>query len=742
MAEANIASLEVLVQQSRRRLARLPLPAAVERYFDVSLYLLIVTGFATLASTGRLDALSLTVVSAALLFRGYLLLRNRKVLIPERWTSYFTIAYVLFYVADYYFFSGAFVAATVHLVLFSMVVKIFSVQRDRDHLYLAILSFLAVLAAAILTVDSVFLAAFSAFLLLAVTTFVSMEMKRSSQAALARAREGMGPAPRAMAIALSGAGLAIVVSILLFAAGIFFILPRLSAGYLSNFAPQNQWVSGFSDNVRLGEIGQIKQSDTVVMHVQIEGDHGSASEMKWRGIALAIFDGRRWYNPINQYAEQSSPNGRFNLLGLETRLGNLPAAAFAETQFRSLSYRVTMEPLGTNVLFLASVPTTVVSRIQRISVDEGGSVFNLDRSRLIESYVATSRVPQPDLSVLRASSGRFPPAIALRYLQLPRLDNRVRALAQQITATAATDFDKALALEQYLKTHYGYTLQMGYTLPRDPLAYFLFDRKQGHCEYFASSMAVMLRAIGIPARVVNGFRGSDYNDLTGSYIIRGRHAHSWVEVYISGFTWVPFDPTPPDPARADTRWARFLLYVDAAREFWREWVINYDFRHQETLTNAAVAESRDYFQRLGRWVRRAYESLLERARRLQERAADNPEPWSFYGIAAVVGMVLLLNLPRLWRALRQHGIARKPERAPQAAASIWYLRLTRSLARRGWPKLPSQTPQEFAASVDDPALATLLAQFTAHYERARFGDSAAAARLLPELFNRIRAQSR
>src|SRR5512146_2293721 len=161
MGENNIASLETLVQQSRRQLARPTLPRAVERYFEASLFLLIVTGFATLASTGRLDALSLLVVCAALFFRGYLLLRDRKLVIAERWTSYFTVAYVLFYFADYYFLSGSFVTASVHLVLFSMVVELFSVQRDRDHLYLAILAFLAVLAAAVLTVDTAFLGVFA-----------------------------------------------------------------------------------------------------------------------------------------------------------------------------------------------------------------------------------------------------------------------------------------------------------------------------------------------------------------------------------------------------------------------------------------------------------------------------------------------------------------------------------------------------------------------------------------------------
>src|ERR1051325_6090976 len=154
--------------------------AAVERYFQISLYLLVCTGFATLVTTGKLDILSVLGVTVALMVRGWLLLRHENIKIPERWTSYLTIAYVPVYLLDFLFLSQSFVSATVHMVLFIMVAKIFSVQRDRDYLYLATLAFMEVLAAAILTVDSVFLAAFCVFMILAVSTFVSMEMRRSA----------------------------------------------------------------------------------------------------------------------------------------------------------------------------------------------------------------------------------------------------------------------------------------------------------------------------------------------------------------------------------------------------------------------------------------------------------------------------------------------------------------------------------------------------------------------------------
>src|SRR5690349_7962877 len=132
------------------------LAAAIQRYFDVVLYLLIFTGFGTLASTGRLDLPTVLVVTSALLYRGYVLAKRRQVRLSERWTNVLTIACVGFFVADEFLISRAFLGATVHLVLFVMLVRLFSAQRDRDHYFLAVLSFLMVLAAAVLTADSTF----------------------------------------------------------------------------------------------------------------------------------------------------------------------------------------------------------------------------------------------------------------------------------------------------------------------------------------------------------------------------------------------------------------------------------------------------------------------------------------------------------------------------------------------------------------------------------------------------------
>ncbi len=277
------------------------LAVAIERYFQVSLYLLVLTGFGTLASTGTLDAPTVVLVGSALLIRGYLLSKRSDFQLPTRVTNYLTLAYGAFYLADYSLFSHSFLTATVHLVLFGMVVRLFSVHKERDYAMLAILAFLMVLAAAVLTVDSVFLFAFAGFMLMAVVTFVLMEMRRSSQTASIPAREPSDRLTyRRMAFFLAGTSPVLVVLILAGASAIFFLLPRMSVGYLGSFAVGNDMTTGFSDRVQLGRIGQIQQSNAVVMHVQIDGDTHGAYDLKWRGVALSRFDGKVWSGPTEQ----------------------------------------------------------------------------------------------------------------------------------------------------------------------------------------------------------------------------------------------------------------------------------------------------------------------------------------------------------------------------------------------------------------------------------------------------------
>jgi len=711
------------------------LQRAIDNYFELALYLLVLTGFGTLAATGGLDLPSVILVGAAMAVRGYLLAKRRQVVISERWTTPLSIAYFVFFAIDYFVFSRSFLPATVHLALFGVVVRMFSLRRERDHVTLAILAFLMVLASAVLTVDSVFLFSFTAFMLMAVATFILMEMRRSGHAANIRARHSSDPQEhRHLAFALARIVPGLMVMILIGGAALFFVMPRLSAGYLGGYSFGTDISSGFSDRVQLGQIGRIQQSKSVVMHIQIDGDKVGKYDLHWRGVALGDFDGHTWSSPREQFV-------------LTRRLDKSFAVPDPDTTLRSgrekiIRYHVLMEPIGTNVFFLAPRGRSVGGNYRNLTSDSGGAVYDLDSQHMVSQYDATSDIAGPTPGELRKAGRNYSEQITDRYLDLPGEDPRVAQLASQVTSSAKNEYDKAAALETYLRTRYGYTLELPRTSVKDPIANFLFERKQGHCEYFASAMAVMLRTLGIPSRVVNGFRSDEFNDITGSYVVRAKDAHSWVEAYFPGYGWQTFDPTPGGGSGTPQGWGRLALYVDAMASFWREWIVSYDSSHQYVLGKAAITTSRGAWDGARKWARNHYESMLKWARRSQDHVEHSPGRWAIFGAAVVLALLILGNLGRILRWLHEKWLSAHPERSPEQAASMWYQRMARVLARRGMQKPETQTPQEFVRKIADQRLREPVARFTAVYESARFGNSGEDAQRLPELYEEVEAATR
>src|SRR5580765_5250295 len=723
-----------------------PGSGSAERFFQWSLYVLLGVGFAALAGTNKLDFPSLALVLPALLLRGYLLLMRKTLVISERWTTFLTLIYFAFYAADYFYFSESFINATVHMVLFSMIIKIFSVRRDRDLMYLAVLSFLMLLAAAVLTVDTLFLLAFSLFILVAIATFISMEMRRSEQETLAA-----GVSPRDdVKFHSSLAGISAILGLLTLAGAalIFFILPRAnSSGYLRNLGMQSSLVSGFSPEVNLCGIGQIQQSSNVVMHIQVQ--YGKLpKDPKWRGITLSNFDGRHWWSSPESPTVHPLNNAPLDL----TRISNFSfyAATRATPQLPSLSYRVVMEPVGLNIFFLAPVPLKINGDYRWLEIKSDGSVYNArpadgssaaaegESGQTIGTYSAEADARDPEPFVLDSTSTDYPPHIATLYLQLPHLDPRVGALARQVTGAATSNYRRAKALEQYLRNNFGYTMELPGEREPDPLARFLFERKKGHCEYFASSMTMMLRTLGIPARVVNGFRGGEYNDLTNSYIVREKDAHSWVEAYFPEYGWVTFDPTPAGPAsEAPTGWSRIALYMDAARQIWREWIVNYDFSHQVKLRTELSAKTSSVQSSFRLWLMHKYFRMVSFMGSVQ-RHLENLSPRQMAFCCVLLALLLALPFaPRAWRGFQRTRALRHPQRAPRTSASFWYQRMLKMMARRGVRKEPSQTAEEFVSSIPDPRMRHDVELFTEHYERARFAESVEDAQRLLELYEEI-----
>src|SRR5579859_4795358 len=300
------------------------LPA--ERFFRTSLFLLIATAVATLISTGKLDVVTLIVAPSAVLYKGIRWWRRCPAEIPQRLATRLVVAYLLVFPLDVFFLSRVFVAGSsnpalyaallgaVHFLLFVMLIRLYSANTDRDALFLTMLSFAAILAAAVLTIDTTFLGLFFLFLLFGVATFVGLEMRRGSKGAVTPPMDAQPQEETRLTRALVLAALSVALGAMLFGGALFFFFPRFSAGYLGRTSLQPTLMSGFSDDVELGQIGEIKKNSAVVMRVRTGKPVGYPT-LRWRGIALTAFDGKRWFTPDRTNVSiQAGSGGWMNIL--------------------------------------------------------------------------------------------------------------------------------------------------------------------------------------------------------------------------------------------------------------------------------------------------------------------------------------------------------------------------------------------------------------------------------------------
>jgi transglutaminase-like putative cysteine protease len=719
-------------------LARKQAHISVQRYFETSLLLSLGTAFFTLATTGKLDLVSIVVVSLALLVKLWSYVREVDYSLSPRAVTRISIFYIFFFCLDFLIFSvgpsfmDSLLGATVHLVLFTAVIKIFSARTPRDYGYLATLSFLMMLASAILTVGTIFLVCFTFYVLCVISTLISYEIKRSTESA-PRPPEGPFRAPgenrRAIEKALGTATVGLALGIVLLASVLFFVIPRYRTGYLTGLGMQSQTITGFSGNVNLGDLGKILRSNLVVLRVMVEGNPRAIQGTRWRGVSLTSFDGKHWYNDNTELRPVTPASFQRYVLPRPAGWENRPP--------RPLSYRVLLSPVSTDVLFVAAVPREVSGRVRAITLDQTDSLHYPGHAYSPTSYEVLSDTGTPPAEQLRRASTEYPADIRRIYLALPPLDPRIRELAEQIAAPTTNNFDRAQAVEQFLKTRFTYTLEPRGIDPGEPIASFLFQAKSGYCEYFASAMAVMVRTLGIPARLVNGFQTGTYNRVGRDFIVRGRDAHSWVEIYFPGYGWIEFDPTPADPNPVVS--GALDDYLDALSLFWSEWIVNYDFAHQVRLARAVEKDSRD-LQR----------DLKERLRLLQRhsiRAAYRVEAWlmahKLLVFLVMVGILAVLVLSEkggkiaelrfLWKwKFRVHQSSLSP-----AEATLGYQRLLRVLRKKGFRKSPAQTPREFALSFAGSRLSWPVLEFTRLYNALRYGQAPVSLARLRALLDEI-----
>lgn len=694
---------------------------SVERFFQLSLLGLVTSGYLAVAGSGYLDAPTIVLVGLGLVLRTLLVTGAVKFEISDRLVTVATLAYIGFYPLDYFFLSRAFLQATVHLVFYLAVVKILTARSNRDYLYTATIAFLEILAAAILSASLNFLLFLGLYLLSAIAAFTSAEIRRAMQKPHQIARSGL----RRFHPRLAGLAAFLACGILVLTAGMFFLLPRTANATLGRLVPRRFHLPGFSNEVSLDQIGEIKNDSTAVMHVrpdtlpapQIAAGRDFPKDLKWRGVALSEFDGKRWSNPPDREPPLHLPDG-WAVLTDRTRDG------------RRLFYHVTLNAVDSDALFFAG-------RLEQLNLG-GLDVKHAPNDSFRLAWVPAENVRYAVSSVLEnpavpSSEPALSSAARERYLRLPALDPRIAELALNVAAGRTTDLDRARALENHLRASYGYSLELPARQAPDPLAHFLFERKKGHCEYFASAMTVMLRSIGVPARLVNGFQSGTFNPFSKQYVIRASDAHSWVEAYVRNHGWMTFDPTPPDPGpRPSALTAKLALWIDAAETFWQEWVLRYNLDRQMFLAGRLQDLSRGFGMR---WLDRWNASAARWNKLARAWLVENGVLLLSLVLVALAGFLLG---PRAWRALRMlHRVRRvRNGQASVGDATVLYARMLEVLHRRGFEKPAWFTPREFAASL--PAeTAILVDQFTAVYNELRFGGKLESAPRLTLLLEEL-----
>lgn len=620
----------------------------------------------------------------------------------------------------------ALVGSIAHLIVALSLIKLFQVKADRDWVFIYLISFFEILLAAGLSFSPVFLASLAVYLACGVSTIVAFEIHKARRVLkqvdtrlliardslllrkLARLTEARRHTEIRRLPVLSVVFLLLICALAL---PLFLVAPRSGAAVFSRGGSGLTNFIGFSESVQLGEIGTLKENDQVVMHVRVdEPVSGMRRDLRWRGVALDEFTGRAWKKSNEVRRSERRVEERCSNGG--TGCGVYPLDT-ADALHRLTTQTIFLEPLDAPVIFAAPRAVAVQGPFSFVRHDDEGSIQSRrhEFERLIYKAVSDTTIPDPD--TLRNDRRPYPAYIE-RYLQLPEaLNPRITLLARTtvVNSGAHNVYDAARAIETALRTDYSYSLEMKATGP-DPLSDFLFNVRQGHCEYFSTAMAVMLRTQNIPARVVNGFLSGEYNEAADAYNVRQSDAHSWVEVYFPETnSWVTFDPTPAAGRAVSQRSGLAGLvgkYAEAFELMWFQYVIGYDKQEQRSLATSLN-------NRLFKYRRNLADELF---------AVRKMPQIGWQRILGIVGLVIGVFVA-VWvvRRIAQMGWRRAfrlEVRGAQSGPSAveFYERLTRVLVERGIKREPQQTPLEFATGLGWNEVIRI----TEIYNRVRYGQ--------------------
>lgn len=532
---------------------------------------------------------------------------------------------------------GGLVRPVVHLALFTVVVKLFSLQRERDKWQVLIgifFLFLAGMATSVHPTVLLYLLAFMGLSLVLLARFACLHLL----AGFGRDRAASVDVPLGGILAVSVL-LSVAVAVPLFA-----LLPRVRTPFLATTGfgagPQIE-VSGLSDEVTLDSIGLVRTSREVALRIEfddpqryLEDDGGS---LRFKAATFDRYEGNRWERSSRQDTLYNPDEDR-----LAYQLSDAPAVQWAQ---------VWLQPLHSHSLVVPIETSRVEIGQTRLFVSRGGALSLPSRPHNVLTY----RVGLADHTLQLAP----PPGEDDPTLDLSGVSPSIARLARELMGAVGSDRERVGRLEQRLQQDYDYTLDFVGRSARDPIEDFLFHSRSGHCEYFATSMVLLLRSQGVPARLVTGFLGAETNLLQGYFVVRQENAHAWVEAYLRDEgRWATFDPTPPvgrPTLRRTTAWSLAVQTYDYLLFRWDRYVLSYDLDDQLSF----FGRLRDTWSRL--W------HLLDRRREPSrpEPAGPGEQPapstgWRSVSRVPVVGVLVLTVAIALagagwilWRRLRR-----------------------------------------------------------------------------------------
>jgi len=480
-----------------------------------------------------------------LLFPFSIYLEYKKVGHPQRWLlNLAALAVIIF--SFLRLDSKDLVTPTVEGLLMLICVKFLEDKKFRDYMQIYAISLFLLAGSALLSIDIAFSIYFMGLVFLLPAAIVLLTYY-SQEPDLELAK---GTVIKIISKSLLIPLIAMPVTLVFFIA-----LPRTS-NPLFNFLNRGEKAkTGFTDKVKLGGISGIQEDSTAIFRAQM--DKVDDRILYWRGIVLDSFDGASW----TRSGEGASGEYQLNITG------------------RKITQIIYLEPYENIYVFALDKPYSIAIKDLK---KHGDLAFTTPKT--IDRRIRYEAVSVMSDAITEENINKD------HYLQLPEdISPEIVKAAKETASKAESGTQIPNAVLNFLsRGNYKYSLQ-NLPITKNPLEDFLFKHKYGNCEYFASAMAVMLRAAGIPARLVGGYRGGYYNDMGKYYLVPQKNAHVWVEAYVNN-NWMRFDPTPaPIQGFVSQRELGILfkirLTVDLINYYWNITVINYDFERQISLFN-------------------------------------------------------------------------------------------------------------------------------------------------------------